>query len=190
MALRQHAFLIGFGLLLLLSGCRWEEADRFAGDLRCGMSPDEVRALAERYGTESFRPAEEPDGYVTHVLNEKSTFFELYFSRSGLETVRQGTHRGLTRGEYSPRLNLCTGEQTRSVEVTLRAPQPWAGATVHVDGKEVATLSPQAYRTILVPNGRHEIRIHKNGYKDVVIPVIYEIEATKEEITIPKPEPG
>jgi hypothetical protein len=80
------------------------------------MSPAEVEALARRFEVETFRPIEPPhvpNRYVTHVLDEKLTFFELYFGENGLETVRQGASTGLGLGtgtSYEPRVNLCTGE--------------------------------------------------------------------------------
>lgn len=115
-----RASCISFALLLafLVAGCRWGAADAFQEELRCGMPPAEVEALARRFNVDTFRPVEPPhlpNRYVTHVLNEGLTFFEFYFGESGLETVRQGASTGLGLGtgtSYEPRVNLCTGEMT------------------------------------------------------------------------------
>lgn len=134
--LRASLVLVALVLGVLVTGCRWDEAGAFEEELRCGMSPGEVEALAERFAVESFRPVDEPNRYVTHVLNEGSTFFEFYFGDSGLETVRRGASTGLTTGtSYEPRANLCTGEITDSLVLRIKGSQDLAGAEIFVDGE-------------------------------------------------------
>lgn len=155
------------------------------------MEPTEVEALAKEMGVETFRPITEPDEYTTHVLNQDRTFFELYFGRDGLETVRQGASVGPTTGtSYEPRVNLCTGEVTDYVELTLKGPKELAGALIFVDGKPHLRLSggPGYQRNIAIPTGPHEIRIEQEGYEPIVIPVDYALRTEAAEIDLPEPK--
>lgn len=175
-----------------LGGCGpWEEADDFQQRLRCGMEPVEVEAEAEEMGVTSFREIQEPNEITTHVLNQDQTFFEFYFGDKGLETVRQGASVGLTTGtSYDPRINLCTGEMTSSVSLTLKGSATLAGASIFVDGEPYWQLSnvPDYSLNIAVPTGHHEIVIKQEGYEPIIIPVNYDLFAESAEIDLPEPK--
>lgn len=175
----------------LLSGCgEWEQADEFQQRLRCGMLPAEIAALAEQFGVESFRPAEAPHEYTTHVLNQNGTFFEFFVSEDGLETVRRGASVGPTTGtSYEPRVNLCTGEVTDDLSLTLKGTEELAGAAILVDGERYGHLSsvPDYQMNIGISTGPHEIRIEQEGYQPIIVPVNYGAETVADEIDLPAP---
>ena len=186
-----HHFVAMLALVCLVGCGEWEAADELQQRLRCGMTPAEVDTVAEGLGAESFRPIEEPNEYTTHVLNQKRTFFEFYFGDDGLETVRQGASVGWTTGtSYEPRVNLCTGEVTDHVVLTLKGPQELAGAEIFVDGQPRLRLSsgPGYQRNIALSTGPHEILIAKEGYEPIVLHVEYGPETDTAEITLPAPK--
>jgi hypothetical protein len=190
--LRASHALLALVLGVLVTGCRWDEASAFQEELRCGMSPGEVESLAQRFAVESFRSVDEPNRYVTHVLDEGSTFFEFYFGESGLETVRRGASTGLTTGtSYEPRVNLCTGEITDSLLLRIKGSQDLAGAVILVDGEPRGRLSkgPGYQMSIGLATGPHEIRIQQEGFEPIVIPVDYGPKVEADEIVLPLPEP-
>jgi hypothetical protein len=125
-----------FATLLLTAACLastachsyWAAAGSFESELRCGMAPGEVSALAERHGgAPLWAPASRPGkAHPTHVLRQKSSSFEFWFTQSGLEWFRQGRHYGITGLELSPYTNVCTGEKTR-LPFNLPAPGKPAG---------------------------------------------------------------
>ena len=178
-----------------LAGCdwfQWRKADEFQETLRCGMTPEQVGELAAEMSVDSFRPIPEPHRYTTHVLNEGATFFEFYFGADGLETVRQGASVGLTTGTaYDPRVNLCTGEVSDDLALTLQGSAALAGGAIFVDGEPYGHLPrvPDYRLTIGLATGPHEIRIEKDGYEPIVIPVDYPIEVESSEIVLPDPDP-
>lgn len=184
--------LITLFWVVCFAGCgEWKEADDFQGRLRCGMEPKEVEALAMEMGVENFHPVEEPNAYTTHVMLKDRSFFEFYFADDGLETVRQGASVGPTTGtSYEPRFNLCTGEVTDYVELTLIGSKALAGASVFVDGEphwRLATV-PDYRLNIAVTNGTHEIRIDQKGYEPIVLTVHYEIGTETAELDLPEPK--
>ena len=191
--LRADLRRLAAGALVLacLIGCsQWKQADEFQERLRCGMAPGEVAALAEEFGVESFRPISEPHEYTTHVLNKDRTFFEFFIGEDGLETVRQGASVGPTTGtSYEPRVNLCTGELTDDLSLTLKGTEALAGAAILVDGELYGHLSsvPGYQMNIGISTGPHEIRIEKAGYQPIVVPVDYGPETAADELDLPAP---
>lgn len=179
-------------MLACLTGCgsEWDRADEFQRRLRCGMAPAEVASLSEEFGVESFRPISEPHQYTTHVLNQNRTFFEFFIGDDGLETVRQGASVGPTTGtSYEPRVNLCTGEVSDDLSLTIKGAEELAGAAILVDGALYGHLSsgPGYQMNIGISTGPHEIRIVQEGYEPIVIPVDYGPETEADEIDLPAP---
>lgn len=81
---------------LLLSGCsEWPNAEKFLGDLRCGMSREEVAALAKKYQAADVRCPRPSDAPDRCVIASERTFFELVFNDRGLTAVARGRYVGL-----------------------------------------------------------------------------------------------
>ena len=173
LTVRLFAFLL---LLLWTTGCRWAGVNSLAQQLRCGLSVEEVRRLAEGSGAKSFRAIERPNQYVTHVLDKGMTFIEFSFDPSGLKTFRVGHSRPFTTTTtYEARVNLCTGERTGYVSLTVKVPKEYGGGTIYVDGREYGFVGgPPGYQfNIAVPWGEHRLSVVKTGQPELLTTVSY-----------------
>ena len=164
-----------FAIMALFVTCakarRWRSAEEFRSGLRCGMTVEEVNALAQRHGSSSFREVDAPTAGVNHALNEGSTVFWFAFDQGALRTVQEGMYFGVTGLKTSIRENLCTGEQTADVTLKVSAPDELAGASLAIDGRQALGLSfgPEVQANIgSLPSGSHEVRIEKPGYQPIV----------------------
>ena len=90
---------------------------------------------------------------------------------------------------YEPRVNLCTGEMTGSLALTIKGSTKLAGATVFVDGKPTWRLSntPDYSLTMGISTGPHEIRVEKDGFEPIEIAVDFELRTKNAEIDLPEP---
>jgi hypothetical protein len=150
--------------LICLSACGWNGADEFQQQLRCGMSPDEVKAIASKHGATDFRAVASAP-LVTHVVSHNRTFFWLRFGDSGLDFVRRGRQTGLTGSEMQPAVNLCTGEKQGSLLLTIRGTAAMTDAHVVIDSRDVGRLSggPDYRADVYVSSGQHEIALVKDA---------------------------
>ncbi len=150
------------------------ERPRFYSAVRCGLSVDEARGLADRYGDSRFTCGS-PEGQ-----REECTFsvgrnrVTLVFSGGHLETAEEGELFGITGMATRPRLSVCTGAQSRGVTL---APSDvrWVGATVSVDGEPIGLITTSAWQAgFYVPLGRHVLRVEQRGrdrfVKQITVP--------------------
>lgn len=168
-------FLTLSSLAFVFSTCgevrRWRSAEEFRQELRCGMTVQQVTAIAQRFGSSSFRGIEQHMNGATHALNEGSTVFWLTFDRDVLNSIQEGMYHGVTGLKTSIRENLCTREKTADVMLRVTAPSELAGASLTIDGQKRLGLSlgPEVQANIgSLPSGTHEIRIEKPGYRPIV----------------------
>ncbi len=173
--MRRLAYLSIASLPLIFSTCgeirRWRSAEEFRTELRCGMTVQQVEALAEKYGTSSFRAVEQRATGVNHAINEGSTVFWFAFDGGALGKVQEGMYFGITGLKTSIREDLCTGEKTADVTLEVTAPTELARASLSIDGREALGLSsgPEVQANIgSLPSGTHEVRIEKPGYQPIV----------------------
>lgn len=163
---RGVAFFIA---VVLIARCEWRNASRFDQQLRCGMTPAQVRMAAEALGTHSFRPVVDEFGWATHAINEGRTVYWLRFERERLVQVQRGTERGLTGTTTFPAHDLCSGSLIGAVMVAIHAAPRWIDASVAVDGARSVKLSGPDHLSanVLVAAGTHDVVITKPGLPSV-----------------------
>jgi hypothetical protein len=157
--LRTWAFLA----FMVLMGCSGErrEVDEYIRRLECGMSVETARDLARQHGLDALT-ATELGQYQTG--RSRHTVM-IGVSAGRVEWVQARVDGPLKRVESTPVRNLCTGEV--QVFVTVDAPPPFIGASVHLDGRLVATFRASAV-TIRTTPGKHALRIEKAGLRPFV----------------------
>lgn len=167
--MRKHASLLI--LLLLVASChlsssswpRW--ANRIAEKLECGMTPQQVKRVAER----ELIPEEHQDPWLGGYRFRKghSDLWLKFNENRQLEFVTLAQVDGwrIMRIRLSPRRNLCTGELTFRLRIN------WSyevqGADLYLDGVKIDReqwIGP----FIEVTAGNHELRLEKPGIRPVV----------------------
>jgi hypothetical protein len=100
--------VLGVGLLML-AGCacgpdRW--AELLETQVRCGMSPPEVKKLSGR----NLAKLDTPSHRGTHVIGEEGDATEVWltFSEDRLQAVQLGWMYRLKRMAYAQKAELCT----------------------------------------------------------------------------------
>lgn len=166
--MNRKAYLPGL-LVLVLASCasgsgswpRW--AREVAGELECGMTIEDVKALIDE---EVLKLEAGPHPWLgQHYIRKRYADLWLRFNeQERLEWVTLSKMDGwrIMATRLSPRRNLCTGELT--YQVLLDWTVELEGAAVFLDGEEV---SPEAGK-ITVSAGEHEVRIEKVGYEPIV----------------------
>lgn len=166
---------------LFASHCKqlfqWSAADEFRASLKCRMSVDEARTVATKLGADEVKPLPSREPTTTkYEVRGRNTRFYLAFDNEQLLTVQQARLYGTTGVQLSIEENLCNGATRGEFMLTVRAPADLGGANVVVDGEVINRLSngptPQA-STGGVPDGKHQLRIEKAGYKPIVKQVTY-----------------
>jgi PEGA domain len=172
--MNARSVLVAFSTILAIAiwSCeglsRWQDADRFRRQLRCGMTEAQVDTLARSLGAPGIRGTRD-SSLGDSAVQKGGTVFWFRFKDGGLQTVRQGQHYGVTGLDTSVIQNVCTLNESREVTVQITAPMELAGAEISVDGRRWGVLgNPSAGMTIHgFPGGQHEIRISKEGYAPI-----------------------
>jgi hypothetical protein len=152
------------------------------------MSVEDVNQLLVSHGADRLRVVD-PPAFPTHAASKGRSFVEFTFNENGLETVRRGEHRGLTRADFGSRLNLCTGAETGYLTLTVKAPREFAGARVWIDDTEQhlgLSSGDTPTATYGLETGRHTLLVKKEGLGDVVLPLSYELGTTRAELRLPR----
>jgi len=165
MTLRRLAIFL---LLLASSRCAFGTTPSWALDmethLKCGMSEQEVRAVAPRMyldhggeypwlGRYSFQQngadlwVQFKDGRLTSFVVSQENWFKL-------KTVR-----------LSPRTDICSG--ALSFRLRIHLPQELPGARILVDGVQVGVVR-WLQEDVPIPFGEHELRIERDGHRPIV----------------------
>ena len=162
-------------LTLVMLACTtrgWPQRERFRDQLRCGQQPHEVQAIALQSGGTRWACAT-PSQSETHCnFIAERTRVLLAFENGGLRRVEDGEQFGLTGIASWPRLDVCSGQIARRFVITAPTTS-WVGATISVDGNEVARVR---YRndSVYLPVGRHTLRVEKSGgeafVRDIDVP--------------------
>ncbi len=169
------ALTLGSLLIATLSsnGCahqRW--AIRTLGLLECGMTLEEIEAIASRSSVGRGHPA-----LGDNRIERGSTDVWLSMPDGRLESaivLQIGGYLGLSY-RLSPRRNYCTGAETFELHVIL--PPELLGSSILVDGEEARFSSVEKGpddRIVLIPVGDHELRIETPGYQPITFRLHYE----------------
>lgn len=167
-AVSLAGWLAGLTLLTFLScagsSTAWPSwARELAAELKCGMSLEEVRKLADQK-IQTLEAGAHP-WLGRHYVRKRHADVWLRFNEQGrLEWVTLSKMDGwrVMATRRSPRRNLCTGELTYQVRLDWTV--ELQSAAVFLDGQEV---QPEAGK-ITVSAGQHEVRIEKIGYEPIV----------------------
>lgn len=106
---RRIVQIITFLAVLLMAGClEWSNADSFRRLLRCGMSREEVAALAKALDATDVRcPQALANAPERCAVVSRRTYFELIFDQRGLRAVARGRYTGLYGLEVGLEAGLC-----------------------------------------------------------------------------------
>ena len=161
---RRHLLPLLVGGMLTASCWKWSGTTEFIGKLRCGMSEENIRAVAS-----SFR------GLEVGISNDRG-FGDLVAFKSGtkiwmgldqnrrLRAIIYTWDDGVMSAAYSLKEDICA--RSRSVVVRVGGMPQLGGALLYIDGRHVGKLSPRlAVADIDVPLGRHELRVEKCGFR-------------------------
>jgi len=144
----------------------WAQRESFRGQLRCGQRPHEIQAIAlQSHGTGWVcGPPSQTETHCNFVVGR--TRVRLSFEDGGLRRVEEGERFGLTGVATLPRLDVCTRQLSRQF-VIVAPTTDWVGATISVDGDEVARV---LYRndSVYLPVGQHTLRIVRAGREALV----------------------
>ena len=168
---RVRRFLLCLFAAFIGTSCaepRWDRAEAFRKELRCGLTTAEVREVATKYGADVQEiPADARFG--DHALRHGSTAFWFSFSEGGLATVKQGHYYGLSGLDVGPRENLCSGQKVGTLTLTITGPAEFAGAQMMLDGRKSARLSlgSRPEINIVIEHGSHHFRFEKPGYEPI-----------------------
>ena len=76
--------------------------------------------------------------------------------------MEDGDYFGITGFASRPKVNVCTGAQSRSVIVTP-PDAGWIGAAIVVDGQPIGMITAGHAQSVDVPLGRHILQVEKAG---------------------------
>jgi len=155
--------IVGLSVIAVSFGCfsgrPWRRADDFVEGLKCDMSLSEVSdRLAEFRGLQLYG---RDDGAGLYVAYKGHTSVKLWFEGDHLKSHQTTWTYFVTNIDSSPRVDLCTGAQTVSVE--FHTSGALAGAVIWVDDVRAGELSEREYDAIDIPLGTHELRIEMAG---------------------------
>jgi hypothetical protein len=120
-----------------------------------------VQAVALGSGGTGWACANPSQSETICSFTVKRTRVLLEFENGGLRRVEDGERFGLTGVASWPRLDVCSGQLSRRFVITAPT-TAWVGATITVDGNEVARVR---YRSdsVYLAVGRHTLRVEKPG---------------------------
>lgn len=165
-------------MLTVTQACpRWPAwTEEFASQLKCGMSPSEIRALTPEK-VEILEAGSHPWLGRHFVRNDKTELWMQFDSDERLRSIVLSGPDGwrIMSRRLSPRKNLCTGELTFIVRVNWT--YEMEGAELYLDGRPVTEGDwADTGNLLIVPVGTHELRFEKEGFH----PVIKRLELTSE----------
>jgi len=156
--------VLALGALAVSCG-GWMEKDRFTGELRCGMSVDDVRARAQSFHVARFYDdAGTPVLMGTHTVSKGSSRVYLSFGAGGLRWFRTAEQVGFTGMRAGLKHDLCSGRQF--VSLVIDGNPQWGKGVVTVDGVAIGTLTGGEVAALEadVPTGEHELLIQAPPY--------------------------
>lgn len=166
-----HLLIVAFAVFSCYP--RWGGAEQLSGDLRCGMTFQELSALAQKHQPDEFSATTPSIAYGSAQFQKDNTLLWFYFTGSRLSAVREGRYTGPTQITTYSKMDLCTGRRTIIALVEV-ADERYSGGRVVVDGVYVGQLSSntQTADVELSPSMKHEIRIEKDGVPPLVKQVV------------------
>lgn len=164
MTIRAAAVLLLAGVLSCASWSWPQWSEELVSSLDCGMAPQEVRDLAGQdlkpVTSVAFRGV-----YGTHTVDKGDVTVWLHFDEGRLEGVSRWRPEAwkLKSVHISPKTNLCTGELSYFLRLSLQAALD--DPTVYLDGEKV---EDPWERPLEVTEGDHELRIEAGGYQPIL----------------------
>jgi len=154
-------------LLLCLLSCAsrgdWPQwTDDVVALLRCGMTIEELEALADMEIRPTIPTTYFRDTYVTHAIYKDHVSVKLHFEDDKLRGFARWRPWGLMGVYISPKVNLCTGELT--FLLSLSAGDEFADATVYLDGAKIK----DPWESFTVSGGQHELRIERKDHEPII----------------------
>lgn len=150
----------------LLLSCRdAPQVDEFTTRLRCGMTVEGVRSVAESLQIAPLHAMPRRSVlYGTHEVGAARSRVWLEFENNELKWYRRGKQVGWTGMRVGVKHALC--DRRALASLVIQGDRKWEHAEMRLDGTSIGTLpaaGPIVFREVDIPAGRHRLVISKPG---------------------------
>lgn len=167
--MRRHLVRLSIVLSIFCCGScisgRAAWIDQVTGQLRCGMTPQEIKTTLGSKTSFEQQPAswrgnlKASRGNVAVWLTIKDDALQ------SIAISREKVFNTKNEPRFSARTNLCTG--VRSVSAAIIAPRRFSGATIVLNGDPVGKMDNIGPTRLDLPMGFHSVKLEREGVDSI-----------------------